>query len=105
MANYVLVYKGGGAMPETDEDRNAELASWGRWYDGMGAAVVDGGNPFGASAGIAGDGSVSSGAPSGLTGYTIISADSLDAAAALAQGCPILANGGSIEVYETFQII
>src|SRR5579862_4378323 len=28
MATYVLVYKGGGAMPATDEERNAELARW-----------------------------------------------------------------------------
>jgi hypothetical protein len=35
-----------------------------------------------------------------LTGYSILAADSLDAAAALAKGCPLLAAGGSIEVYE-----
>jgi hypothetical protein len=37
-------------------------------------------------------------------GYTIVSADSLDAAAELAKGCPILDDGGSVSVYETFQV-
>lgn len=105
MATYVLVYKGGGGMAETEEQRNAELAAWGQWYGGLGEAVVDGGNPFGPSAAVAADGSVSQGAPSSLTGYTILKADSLNAATALAKGCPVLSNGGSIEVYETFEVM
>ena len=105
MATYVLVYKGGGAMPTTDEERNAELARWGVWYEGIGKAVIDGGNPFGPSASVASDGSVSQGAPSELTGYTIVSAENLDAATALSQGCPVLTNGGAVEVYETFNVM
>lgn len=104
MANYVLVYKGGG-MPETEAQRQEVMAAWGNWYGGLGQAVVDGGNPFGPSTAVAANGTVSAGAPSGLTGYSIVSADSLDAATAMAKGCPILAGGGSIEVYETFQVM
>ena len=36
------------------------------------------------------------------TGYSIIKADSLEAAVALAQGCPILKGNGQWIVYETF---
>jgi hypothetical protein len=104
MASYVLVYKGGG-VPDTDEARQASLDAWGKWYEALGPAVVDGGNPFAHSVGLAADGSVSQGAPSGLTGYTILSADTLDQASDLAKGCPILADGGSVEVYETFQVM
>ncbi len=104
MANYVLVFKGGG-MPQTDAERAAVLAAWGNWYGSLGQAVVDGGNPFGPSASVAADGSVSDGARSGLTGYTILKADSLSAASEMARGCPILASGGNIEVYETFQVM
>lgn len=104
MANYVLAYKGGG-MPETDAEREAVMAAWGGWFGTLGQAVVDAGNPFGPSKAVATGGSVSDGAPSGLTGYSIVAADGLDAAAEMAQGCPVLANGGSVEVYETFQIM
>ncbi len=104
MANYVLVYRGGG-MPETEEEQAAVTAAWGAWYAGLGAAVVDGGNPFGPSMSVAGDGSTSEGAASGLTGYSILTADGLEAAAEMAKGCPILASGGSIEVYETFAVM
>jgi hypothetical protein len=103
MANYVLLYTGGG-MPETAEDQAAILKEWEVWYGKLGAATVDGGNPFTpAVKNIAPGGQVSDG-PVGTmaTGYSIIRADPLDAAVALAQGCPILKGGGQITVYETF---
>ena len=46
---------------------------------------------------MSGDGS------SSLSGYSIISADSLDAAIALVKGCPVLSSGATIEVRETFE--
>jgi hypothetical protein len=104
MANYVLVYSGGG-MPETEEEGQRIMAAWGRWYDSLGPAIVDGGNPFGPSMSVASDGSISQGAPSHLSGYTIISADSLEAATEQAKGSPILDSGGRVDVYETFQIM
>jgi hypothetical protein len=101
MATYVLVFKG-GSVPESEEEQKDVMAAWGNWYASLGPAVVDGANPFGASATIAGDGTVSDGASSQLTGYSILSADSLGAATDMSKGCPILAGGaGSIEVYET----
>jgi len=36
----------------------------------------------------------------GLTGYSIVSADSLDSAVELAKGCPVLEIGGAVDVYE-----
>jgi hypothetical protein len=102
MANYVLAYTGGG-MPETEEEQAAVMAAWGAWYEGLGAAVVDAGNPFGPSASIASDASVAGAGASALTGYSILAADSLEAAVEMAKGCPMLDGGGAIEVYETFE--
>jgi hypothetical protein len=104
MTNYVLTYKGGG-MPESEAEQQATLAAWGSWYESLGAAVVDGGNPFGPSMQVAPDGSTSEGGASGLTGYTIVSADNLGAATDLAKGCPVLTSGGTVEVYETFRVM
>jgi hypothetical protein len=103
MPSYVLAYTGGG-MPETDDERRAELAAWGEWYGRLGAAVVDGGNPFGPSATVGPDGAVTRPGRSGLTGYSIVSADDLDGALTHAESCPILRSGGSVEVYETFAV-
>jgi YCII-related domain len=101
MAQYVLAYRG-GSMAESEQERAAVMAAWGAWFGQLGAAVVDGGNPFGPSAAIGSDGAVSEGGPSGLTGYSILAADSLGSATTMAKGCPVLSAGGSVEVYEVF---
>jgi hypothetical protein len=104
VANYVLVYKGGG-MPETEAQRQQVMAAWGQWFGSLGQDMVDGGNPFAGSKSISSDGTVDGPGGSALTGYSIIKADSLDQAAQRAKGCPILSSGGSIEVYETFNVM
>ena len=44
-------------------------------------------------------------ATSAPTGYSILKADSLDAAVALAKGCPVLAGGAAVVVSETFPVM
>jgi hypothetical protein len=106
MANFLLLYSGGG-MPETEAQQAEVLQAWGAWYAALGEAVVDGGDPFTQMAkNIASNGMVSDG-PVGTmaTGYTIIKADSLDAAVKMAKGNPILMGGGQITIYETFPVM
>ena len=102
MAKYVYLYTGGG-MAETPEAQQQVMQAWTAWFGELGEAILDGGNPFGASAAVQSDGSVSAGTPSKIGGYTLISADSLDAATALAKGCPVLHGGASVQVVETFE--
>ncbi len=102
MANYLLAYHGGG-MPETEEARGQVMAAWGKWFQDLGPALVDGGNPIGHTSTIAPNGAVTEGGGANpVSGYSVIKADSLDAAVRLAKGCPLLHDGGSIEVGETF---
>ena len=54
---------------------------------------------------MAADGTVRDGGASGLSGYTILRAESLPQATDLAKGCPVLASGGSVEVYEIFEVM
>jgi hypothetical protein len=98
--NYVLVYKGGRP---TSGDAQANMAAWGQWFGKLGAAVVDGGNPFGPSKTV-GKSGVSDGAGSSLTGYSVLKADNLAAATTLAKDCPVVVHGGTIEVYETVKM-
>jgi hypothetical protein len=104
MAKYLFAYLG-GTMADTEEARQAAMAAWGAWFGTLGAAVVDAGNPFGPAATVSAPGSVSEGGAAGLTGYSVLSADSLASASKLAEGCPVLASGGSVEVYETFEVM
>lgn len=98
MGKYVLAYVGGG-MDETEEAQQAAMAAWGAWFGSIGSAVVDGGAPFGPSAAVGGGA-----ASSGLTGYSILQADDLAGALKLAEGCPVIKDGGSVEVYETIDV-
>ena len=83
MSDYLLLFQG-GAMPETEEAQKQAMDAWTAWFTELGAAVKDQGNPFtGAAKSIAADGAVSDGGGGSASGYTVLTADSLDAAVAL----------------------
>lgn len=106
MTNFVLVYTGGPGMEQSEERRQEVMAEWGAWYGALGDAIVDGGNPFVASKSISSDG-VNDG-PVGsppATGYTVISAESLDDAVAKAMSHPHIKHGGEVSVHETIQVM
>lgn len=98
MGKYIFVYRGGSGMAEDAAAQEQVMAAWGTWFGQLGPAIVDGGAPFGASTSVTASGS--GGETAGMTGYTIVSADSLDAAADLAKGCPVLSDGGTVDVYD-----
>jgi len=91
-------------MAETEAEQQAQGAAWGAWFGSLGDAVAQPGNPFGGSLSVGGDGAVAEGAASGLGGYSVLSADSLAAAAELAKGCPLIGAGGTVDVYETIEM-
>jgi YCII-related domain len=104
MAKYLLLYSG-GSMPETEAEQAEVMKAWDSWFHELGGALADGGNPFSpAATKIASDGSTSDAAGQ-ASGYSIIEADSLDAATAMAKGCPVLQGGAAITVFETFNVM
>jgi hypothetical protein len=107
MANFLLVYTGGGGMAPTPEESAAILQDWTTWFTTLGENLVDAGNPTAPVAkSISSDGAVSDG-PVGeaVMGYSVIKADSLDAATEAARSCPQLKAGGQVTVYETFSVM
>lgn len=104
MTKYVLTYHGGEGMAEDPAEVEKIMAAWGAWFGELGEAVVDGGNPFGAAATIAADGSTTDGRSVDVTGYSIVNADSLDAAVAMGKGCPVLDSGGTVQVSEALEM-
>lgn len=99
MAKFVFFYTG-GQMAGTPAEQEQVMQAWGAWFGALGDAVADPGAPFGNSATV-GSGGIADAGASGGGGYSIVSADSLSDATALAKGCPVLAGGGTVEVYET----
>ena len=103
MANFLLTFHGGG-MPETKEEQDRVMQAWTAWFAALGDALVDGGNPISQARAISPDGSVMD-ATSAPSGYSILRAANLDAAVALAKGCPVLAGGATVLVSETFPVM
>lgn len=92
MANYVLTFRSQPGRTATAE----EEARWPAWFGQISASILDMGNRVGhvRSVGYHGD------RDNVLSGYIVITASDLDAAEAIARGCPVLQQGGSLEVGE-----
>ncbi len=104
MAKYLFIYHG-GKKPETEEDYARVMNLWGEWFGSMGSAVIDGGNPVGMSSTVQPDGSVvANGGANPASGYSLIEAADDEDAAAKAKECPILLEGGSVELAEAFDM-
>ncbi len=105
MSNYVLIDTGGG-QPATQTERDAVMQVWTEWFGKLGSSLVDAGNPSsGKVKGIASGGKTSDGAVGTMAaGYSIVKADSLNAAVAIAKGCSQLKNG-NVTMYETFDVM
>lgn len=101
MANFVLLYHGGG-MPDSDEERAKSMADWGEWMKQCGDSLVDPGNPCSNAKAVNKDG-VSEISGDRVTGYSILKADSIEQAIEAAKMVPLVVDGrGSCDVYETF---
>ena len=98
MPNYLYVYRG-GLMPETEAEQQDSMARWGARMGKNSASFVDPGNPVMKSMTVDADG-VHEGAETPTVGYTIVKADSLEAACDLARDNPMIHDGGSVEVAE-----
>jgi hypothetical protein len=73
----------------------AAFGAWSSWQLELGARLRDRGNPGFTAASLG-----ASAADTTLGGYSLIRAGSLDAAVALARGCPMLNVGGAVEICE-----
>jgi len=91
MGTYVIVNR----VPEGYAGSAESRAAWNAWFERLGESLVDRGNPVFARSTLG-----NCGADTVLGGYTLVRADSLETALALASGCPALESGGGVEVGE-----
>ena len=103
MPKFVFAYHGGKA-PESPEEGAKVMAAWNAWYASMGDAVVDGGGPAGPSKTVSSAGVADDGGSNPLSGITQVEASDMDGAVAMAKGCPIMDDGGSVEVVELIEM-
>ncbi|MGI9357625.1 MAG: YciI family protein [Rhizobiaceae bacterium] len=102
MSEYIIAYLG-GKKPDTPEQGAEHMAKWKAWLGGLGDAVVNPGTPLGASVIINSEGVSEDVRSDRLTGFSVVKAESLDAAVAIAKECPFL-EMGTLEVAEIMQM-
>lgn len=99
MNQYIMTYLGGNP-PATPEEGQQHFAQYKAWLASLGDSAVSPANPLKDTRTVASDGSVHTGGHSTMSGYTIVQAESMDAALAMAKDCPFLTIGGTLEVSE-----
>jgi len=103
MAKFILSYLGGN-HPSTPEEGQKHFAKYKAWLGGLGSAVISPANPFKHTHTIKPDGSASSGSITNMSGFTVVEAESMDAALAIAKSCPFLEIDGTLEVSELVEM-
>ncbi len=103
MPQYMITYLGGD-KPSSPEEGKQHMAKYRAWLTSLGDSAVSPANPLKDTSTVNSDGTVTAGSTTSMSGFTIIAADSMNAALLIAQGCPFLEVGGSLEVSELIQM-
>ena len=103
MTQFVFVYLGGN-QPSNPEEAQKHFDKYVKWLTSLGDSVITPLLPLKDTCTVSTDGTIREGGSSAMSGFSIIKADSIDAALAIAQACPFLEIGGSLEVSELMQV-
>jgi hypothetical protein len=103
MPQYVITYLGGD-QPSSPEEGKQHMAKYREWLSSLGDSAVSPANPLKNTSTVNSDGTVITGSTTSMSGYTIIKADSMEAALSIAKACPFLDIDGSLEVSELMQM-
>ena len=90
MAKYVFSFR----VPSDYAPHAGTATEWQAWFGGLGSALVDVGHAVTdyASLGEVGGGG------SRMVAYSVVSAEDMDSARAVARDCPVMRVGGGVEV-------
>jgi hypothetical protein len=103
MKKFVFVYLGGN-QPSSEEEAKNHFSKYMGWLSSLGDSVVIPTIPLKDTSTVSPDGTVREGGSSAMSGFSIIKADSMEAALSIAQDCPFLEIGGSLEVSEMMEM-
>ena len=99
MTEYVITYFGGNP-PAGVEEGAQNMQEYRQWMNSLGESAVSSANRLKNTQTIASNGVCDKGSATQMSGFTIIKADTKDDAMSIAQACPFLKTGGTLEVGE-----
>jgi len=97
MGKYLILFYGNWDM--SPEAQGKSMDDWTAWFKKLGKSVVEKGGPTMTGQLIKSSGTGSLGA-NPVAGYSVFQAKSLEAAIAMAKGCPSISDGFKVAVYE-----
>lgn len=100
LARFLITYHGPG-MPSDPATMEQAKAAFGKWVSEAGDAVVDPGAPVRMVTQVAASTATE---PAEIGGYSIIEAESQDAAVGVLHSHPYVARGGTLQVNEIFEV-
>jgi hypothetical protein len=103
MTQYIITYLGGD-QPSSPEEGQQHFAKYKDWLASLGDSAVSPANPLRNTNTVNSDGTITTGSTTSMSGYTIVEAESMEAALQMAKACPFLDIGGSLEVSELMQM-
>ncbi len=102
MSNYVFTYYSEPKF-QSPEEGSKYMANWKAWVGNLGDALVNPGVPFGKSKTVSSSGVSDDAGSNRVTGFSIVKADSMDAALKMAKACPHLEHG-TMGVHEAMEM-
>lgn len=103
MKKFVLFYYGHPKFSSTEE-AEAHKKKWADWVASLGDAIVEMGVPVGATKTVTQTGAKDNKAAEALTGYTVVQAESMEAAVEMTKKCPFVEDGGRMDVAEAMSM-
>jgi hypothetical protein len=102
MPKFILAYHG-GSKPTADAECTDHMQKWQAWVTSLGENAINPGTPLGESQMVSASVMSEDDVKSPMMGYSIVRAPSIDAALKIAQSCPHLDLGGTLEVAEIIE--
>jgi len=96
MAKYVFSFR----VPSDYRPNAGTPAEWQAWFGRLGAALMDIGHAVTDYASLGEVG----GSDSRMIAYSVVSAEDMDSALALAKDCPVMRVGGGVEVGPVMEV-
>jgi hypothetical protein len=103
MPNFMLTYLGAPQI-SSPEEKQDHMQKYHQWITDLGDAALSPMNPLKNVSVVDSDGNVTDGGETGMSGFTIVTADSMNAALEIAQACPFLEVGGRLEVAQMIEM-
>ena len=100
MGDYLVVYHGSAKSDATHDEQLTSIEASMKWMGSNSDAIKDAGHPASRAWTVSNQGTSEDAGANPATGYTVLTAESMQAALDIVVTCPHVAAGGNVELIE-----